>query len=86
MKPFGVDAALLEKARRIASDAIEVYGDLDEHQWAQFRERGIWNDHIAVQTALCALSPARAEEMKRLADENRERVGMCPPQEHADEG
>lgn len=57
----------LEAARAIASAALEIYGDFDEHQMKQFRENGIWNDHAAVQAALAAIrmfrqdiSPARS--------------------------
>lgn len=74
VRPFGEDPALLEEARAIASDALEVWGDFDEHQWKQFRERGIWNDHVAVQAALAALSPSNRESNAVLAKENRERV------------
>lgn len=80
VKPFGVDAALLETARGIASDVLEVYGDFDEHQWKMFRERGIWNDHPAVQAALAALAPSVREDMAALAEDNRKRVAALEQQ------
>lgn len=72
-KPFGVAPEVLEQARQIASDAIEVWGDLDEHQMAIFRERGLWNDHVAVQAVLAALSPPLRDELAELAKDNRKR-------------
>lgn len=45
----------LQCARAVASAAIEKYGDLNEIEWKDFKERGIWNDHVAVQAALTML-------------------------------
>jgi hypothetical protein len=53
------DAALLEVARAAAMAAIEDYGDDDRPTLDRMRDHGIWNDHIAVQAALCALKMAK---------------------------
>lgn len=50
----------LEAARAIATAAIETYGDFDETVYQQFKERGIWNDHVSVQAALVAIRMMRA--------------------------
>lgn len=45
----------LDVAQKIATAAIEEYGDFDPPQWAQFREHGIWNDHSSVQASLATI-------------------------------
>jgi hypothetical protein len=44
-----------EMARAIATAAILTYGDMDTVMFQQFLDRGIWNDHSAVQSALIAI-------------------------------
>ncbi len=49
------DAALLKRARKIATDVLLVYGEFDAETHQKFLNDGIWNDHPAVQSALVAL-------------------------------
>lgn len=53
--------AELERARMIATAAVEKWGDEDEHAFARLRSGGIWNDHAAVQAALVALRAPRID-------------------------
>lgn len=58
----------LEAARGIASAAIDTYGDFETKEiWDQYRTRGIWNDHVAVQAALVAIKMMRAELVPALS-------------------
>ncbi len=49
------EAALLKRARKIATDVLLVYGEFDKVDQQKFLNGGIWNDHPAVQSALVAL-------------------------------
>lgn len=49
------EAALLKRARKIATDVLLVYGEFDDAGHHRFLNDGIWNDHPAVQSALVAL-------------------------------
>jgi hypothetical protein len=51
----GYTLAMLEEARRIATEVCEDYGEFDNAALARFRKNGIWNDHPAVQAALRAM-------------------------------
>ena len=78
-KPFGVSQQDLELARRIASETIERYGDFDEAYWKMFREGGIWNDHVSVQTAISVIKHLRAQGAKMREALLPEHERWCDP-------
>lgn len=46
----------LNEARNVATAMIKEYGDwTDTATWNRFRENGIWNDHVSVQSALAII-------------------------------
>ena len=76
VRRFGTASADdLEAARAIAMGAIEMYGDLNEAEMKDAEERGIWNDHVAVQAALAAIRMMR-EELMPLIDPPRITEGL----------
>lgn len=52
----------IELARACAMAVIPFYGNDDEVTYRRILKNGVWNDHVAVQSALAAIHHLKSKE------------------------
>lgn len=61
---FGLNEEEIQLARECALEAVKLYGDEDGPTHQRILKNGIWNDHVAVQSAIRVIKKLKAKEKK----------------------